>query len=104
MCPLARFGSRFRPNQCDLVETGLRRSWSRIVPIHSQSHALHARQAVPRITAFGARVRSSCLGEASMRLGRIVALALAVTFVVAACGGTSTTPTSNKLKVAFIWV
>src|SRR5260221_2804896 len=39
-----------------------------------------------------------------MRLGRIVALALAAMFVVAACGGTSTTPPSNKLKVAFIWV
>lgn len=39
-----------------------------------------------------------------MRLSRIVALALAAMFVVAACGGTSTTPPSDKLKVAFIWV
>ena len=39
-----------------------------------------------------------------MRLARFVALALAVTFAVAACGGTSTATSSNKLKVAFIWV
>jgi basic membrane protein A len=39
-----------------------------------------------------------------MRLVRIVALALAVTFSVAACGSSSTATTSNKLKVAFIWV
>src|SRR4030088_192178 len=39
-----------------------------------------------------------------MKVGRIVALALAVSFAVAACGGSAATPTTNKLKVAFIWV
>src|SRR5438445_6810083 len=45
-----------------------------------------------------------CKGGGNMRLARMVALALTVAFVVAACGGTSTTPPSKKLKVAFIWV
>ena len=40
----------------------------------------------------------------SMRLFRVVAIALAATFMFAACGGTAAPTTSNKLKVAFIWV
>src|SRR5438128_6400143 len=45
-----------------------------------------------------------CKGGGNMRLARMVALALTVAFVVAACGGTSTPRPSKKLKVAFIWV
>jgi basic membrane protein A len=39
-----------------------------------------------------------------MKFARIVALSLALMFVVAACGGTSSTAGTSKLKVAFIWV
>jgi basic membrane protein A len=39
-----------------------------------------------------------------MRLARIFALALAVSFAVAGCGSSTTATNSNKLKVAFIWV
>ena len=39
-----------------------------------------------------------------MRFARIVALSLAVAFVVGACGSSTTATGSTKLKVAFIWV
>src|SRR5713101_7958662 len=39
-----------------------------------------------------------------MRFARIVALSLAVAFVVGACGSSTTATGTTKLKVAFIWV
>src|SRR2546428_12054254 len=103
MCPRARLGSRFRPDQCDLVEIERRRSWSRIVSINSQWHALRRRQAAPRITAFGARVRPACVkGGDNMRLARMVALALAASVVIPAFGGPSNPPPHDTLHAALI--